>query len=99
MRCAKGGPEPSHCGERACVASGLCGERACVASGLARVGLRSSPSKGTGIFLKALSARFWGCCATQREQARSPQEPVGYGYQSYQMYQMIAATNHITAHA
>jgi len=44
-----------------------------VASGLARVGLRSGPSKGTAFFLKELSTWFWGCYAAQRGQARSPQ--------------------------
>ncbi len=44
-----------------------------VASGLARVGLRSSPSKRPRFFLKELSVRFWGRYAAQRGQARSPQ--------------------------
>ncbi|WP_236448221.1 hypothetical protein, partial [Pseudomonas sp. PA-5-4G] len=35
-------------------------------AGLSRVGLRSSPSKGTAIFLKELSVWVWGRFAAQR---------------------------------
>ncbi|WDU60371.1 hypothetical protein LRS56_15740 [Pseudomonas poae] len=48
-------------------------DRAFVASGLARAGARSGPKPGAALCLTLRVLPYWGCFATQRGQARSPQ--------------------------
>ncbi len=54
--------------------AGLCGERACP-----RWGAKRPLKPTTEDCLAQHSATYWGCCAAQRGQARSPHKPARHG--------------------